>query len=160
VPDIYQGTELWDLSLVDPDNRRQVDFDRRRELLIALRNATVEQVMERMDDGLPKMWLIRQALRLRQEESGAVGPHGGYEPLHASGARADHVVGLIRGGRVIALVPRWTTVLGGDWAGTSAELPEGSWRNVLTSDSVSGGAHEVASLLSRFPVALLKREGA
>jgi (1->4)-alpha-D-glucan 1-alpha-D-glucosylmutase len=71
VPDLYQGTEVWDLSLVDPDNRRPVDYERRKALLREMRAMMGEnvaaRVMERMDDGMPKMWVIHQALQLRRE---------------------------------------------------------------------------------------------
>jgi maltooligosyltrehalose synthase len=62
VPDLYQGTELWELSLVDPDNRRPIDYDRCRRLLAELEGATPEAIWARIDDGLPKLWVTRQAL--------------------------------------------------------------------------------------------------
>src|ERR1041385_6181024 len=65
VPDIYQGSELWDLSLVDPDNRRPVDFALRERLLAELRTLPLTEIVARSEEGLPKMWLIRQALAVR-----------------------------------------------------------------------------------------------
>ena len=67
IPDLYQGSELWDLSLVDPDNRRPVDYERRRELLNEMKGLNVEQVKQRSDEGLPKLWVVHHALRARRE---------------------------------------------------------------------------------------------
>ena len=86
VPDFYQGTELWNLALVDPDNRRPQDFDLRRRMLADLRNATPEQVMKRFDEGMPKLWLIRQGLALRKQHPEWFGPQAGIEPLEVRGA--------------------------------------------------------------------------
>jgi (1->4)-alpha-D-glucan 1-alpha-D-glucosylmutase len=157
VPDLYQGTELWDLSLVDPDNRRPVEFDERRRLLAELKEATVEQVIERSREGAPKLWLIRQALGLRQRRPELFGAEGGYEPLDASGPRADHVIAFARGARAVTVAPRWPIVLGGDWAATTLTLPPGPWHNELTGDTLQGGPVEIAALLARFPVALLSQ---
>ena len=76
VPDLYQGTEVWNVSLVDPDNRRPVDYDLRRRLLHEVEGATPEQVWARVDEGLPKLWLIRQALALRRRQPERFGPQG------------------------------------------------------------------------------------
>jgi (1->4)-alpha-D-glucan 1-alpha-D-glucosylmutase len=163
VPDLYQGSELWDLSLVDPDNRRPVDYDLRRRLLAELKTGdstgkmTPEAILDRMDDGLPKLWLIHRALQLRRRLPDAFGPQGDYEPLQVSGPRADHAVAFARGGEVAVVVPRLPLRLGGDWQGSTVALPPGSWRNELTAEEVSGGERPVAELLARFPVALLAR---
>ncbi|MFP5287548.1 MAG: malto-oligosyltrehalose synthase, partial [Thermoanaerobaculia bacterium] len=154
VPDIYQGTELWTLALVDPDNRRPVDYEERRRLLEELAGAPApapEEILARMDEGLPKLWVIRQALRLRERVQGS------YAPLLARGARAGHVFAFSRGGEVVTVVPRLVIGLGGDWGDTSLELPPGRWRNELTGDHVDGGEVRLADLLRRFPVALLSR---
>ncbi len=157
-PDFYQGTEIWDLSLVDPDNRRPVDFDLRRRLLADLkRGMTPEEVLARGDEGLPKLWVIHQGLHLRRRRPGPFGPQGGYEPLRAAGPRAEHAVGFLRGGEVAVVVPRLPLRRGKNWQGTTVELPSGSWRDELTGDAVEGGRIAVADLLSRFPVALLVR---
>ncbi|MFL6196180.1 MAG: malto-oligosyltrehalose synthase, partial [Thermoanaerobaculia bacterium] len=88
VPDFYQGTEVWDLSLVDPDNRRPVDYELRRRLLAELKGMTPEEILARMDDGLPKLWLIQQGLHLRRRRPGAFGTDADYRPLRAQGPRA------------------------------------------------------------------------
>jgi (1->4)-alpha-D-glucan 1-alpha-D-glucosylmutase len=156
VPDIYQGTELWDLSLVDPDNRRPVDYALRRRLLAALDRATPEQIMARSDEGLPKLWVIRQALQLRRQHPAPFGADGVYRPLAAIGARADHVVAFARGDSAVTVVPRLVMRLEGNWLNTTLELPSGAWRNELTGDVVQGVVR-LTDLLARFPVALLSR---
>lgn len=157
VPDIYQGTELWSLDLVDPDNRRPVDYGRRRRLLDELATLTVEEIVERMDEGLPKLWVIRQALDLRRRHGEAFGPAGVYQALHAEGPRDRHVVAFLRGERVLTVVPRLVARLG-EWKDTRLTLPAASWRNVLTGDRVAGGPVLMDELLRRFPLALLERE--
>ena len=159
IPDIYQGTELWDFSLVDPDNRRLVNYQDRKRLLAELDHLTPEELLERADDGVPKLWIIRQTLRARCSHLQDFGPKGSYSVLWPSGAKATHVVAFRRGENVITVVPRLLLTLG-DWAGTLLELPEGGWRNQFTGDVIQGGKAEVASIIKRFPVALLTRESA
>ncbi|MFL6234141.1 MAG: malto-oligosyltrehalose synthase, partial [Thermoanaerobaculia bacterium] len=158
VPDFYQGSEIWDLSLVDPDNRRPVDYELRRRLLGDLkRGMAPEEIVARMDDGLPKLWLIHQGLQLRRRSPEVFGPDGAYEPLRAAGPRAEHVVAFTRGGAVAAVAPRLPLRLQGDWRGTTLELPPGSWRDELNGEEIEGGSRPLADLLARFPVALLAR---
>ncbi len=167
IPDLYQGTELWDLSLVDPDNRRPVDFDTRRRLLDRITPTDAglpspETVLEEMEAGLPKLWVVRHALRVRAAHPAAFGDKGGYEPVEARGAAAPNVVGFMRGSEVVVIVPRLVVGLAraGGWLNTEVMLPEGTWRNELTGDRLQGGTRRVDSLLGRFPVALLSREDA
>jgi (1->4)-alpha-D-glucan 1-alpha-D-glucosylmutase len=162
VPDIYQGTELWDLSLVDPDNRRPVDFEARRVLLGQLAQAPdPEAILAGMDSGLPKLWVVRQALRARAEHAAAFGASGTYEPLEVRGEAAEHVFGFVRGGEVAVVVPRLVIRLArdGGWRRTEIELPAGRWRNQMTGDTMEGGHRAVEEVLGRFPVALLTGEG-
>ena len=158
VPDFYQGCELWDLSLVDPDNRRPVDFDRRRALLRQIPDATPEQVMERAGDGLPKLWLIKQGLALRGRHPEWFGADADIQRLNVHGRWSDHAIAYVRAGSVIAVAPRLVVKLGGDWRDTAIDLPEGNWLNHLTGDRWVQGLTGVAELLRRFPVALLSRE--
>lgn len=161
VPDIYNGAELWDMSLVDPDNRRPVDFALRQRLLAELENGelSAEAIWQRHEEGLPKLWLIRQALRLRRQRPEAFAPRAGYTPLAAAGPKARNVVAFLRGEAALAITPRLPLGLAGGWGTTALPLPTGSWRNVLTGDTVTGGtAQPLAALLERFPVALLARE--
>jgi (1->4)-alpha-D-glucan 1-alpha-D-glucosylmutase len=163
VPDLYQGTELWDLSLVDPDNRRPVDYGLRKRLLCELKRMKVEdvaaQVMMRADEGLPKMWTIHKALELRRERPDCFGADAEYTPLEVDGDKHDHVIAYLRGEDVVTVVPRLTLKLGGAWKDTMVVLPKGRWRNRLTGGSVEGGVITMRLLMKDFPVALLVREG-
>jgi (1->4)-alpha-D-glucan 1-alpha-D-glucosylmutase len=157
IPDMYQGTELWDLSLVDPDNRRPVDYELRRQLLATLDQLSPEQILARSCEGLPKLWTIRQALRARNAYPRSFGSEGCYQALWATGPKAANLVAFQRGQAVIAAAPRLLMTLG-SWTETSLEIPEGSWKNQFTGEIVPGGKTEVSALLRRFPVLLLVRE--
>ncbi len=166
VPDIYQGTELWDLSLVDPDNRRPVDFDRRARVLDLVTGATPETVLDELDEGWPKLWAIARTLELRGRHPALFGAEASYRALKVLGTRAQRVVAYTRGGSVAIVVPRLVHGLGapawGDpkaWGRTSVALPAGTWTSVLGGDeAIEGGRNvPVATILARFPVALLVR---
>jgi (1->4)-alpha-D-glucan 1-alpha-D-glucosylmutase len=157
VPDFYQGTELWDLSLVDPDNRRPVDYALRRRLLSELDGMTVEEIWSRIDEGLPKLWIISRTLKLRQCQK-LLNPDSSYRPLATRGAKSAHVVAFARGERIVTVVPRLVINLGAKWGDTTLELPEGRWHNAFTNETLNGGEIGVAKLLHRFPVGLLCQE--
>jgi (1->4)-alpha-D-glucan 1-alpha-D-glucosylmutase len=164
VPDLYQGTELWDLSLVDPDNRRPVDYDLRRRILDKARGASAGEVMAGADEGGPKLWLTLRALDVRRGHAAAFAPGSTYQPVVATGARAAHVVAYLRGaadadpgGEVAVVVPRLVLGLGRGWGDTSVELPPGPWADELSATAVQGGPVALAGLLGDFPVALLTR---
>lgn len=155
IPDLYQGSELWDLSLVDPDNRRPVDYALRSRLLSQLETMSPAQVMERMDDGMPKLHVIHQCLNLRREHPEYFGVDSAYTPLQAEGAKAEHVVAFRRGVHVITLALRHPHELAGNWAGTTIRVPEGAWKNRFTGEMIPGGVVDLEHLLRSFPVALL-----
>jgi (1->4)-alpha-D-glucan 1-alpha-D-glucosylmutase len=155
IPDTYQGEELWQLNLVDPDNRRPVDYDHRRRLLKELPGLSVDQVWQRIDEGLPKLWVTFHALRLRRERSNAFGPEGTYEALHAHGPQARHFIGFSRGSEVLVMAPRLNWQLSGNWQATRTQIPSGNWYNVLTGETWAGETLMLADLLGRFPVGLL-----
>lgn len=173
VPDLYQGDELWNRALVDPDNRRPVDFDLRRRLLAWLgEEPGPERVLGRSDEGLPKLWLIRQALALRRRRPEAFAPGSAYAPIAATGEKDLHCFAYVRGGvggsAAVVVVPRLPVRLGlrlpsrtngeSPWGNTRLPLPEGAWSDVLTGEAIEGGAAvPLARLLARFPVALLER---
>jgi (1->4)-alpha-D-glucan 1-alpha-D-glucosylmutase len=162
VPDLYQGAELWDLSLVDPDNRRPVDYPLRAKLLQEIKKlpaavAAIE-ALRRADEGLPKLWTIHQALTLRRERPESFGAQAAYTPLKVYGAKTCHVIAYLRGAGIATIVPRFTTLLGGDWVQTAVALPQGRWSNLLTGATVDGGNLQIAELLKAFPVALLARD--
>ena len=140
IPDLYQGTELWDFSLVDPDNRRPVDYHRRRALLDALAEGGPETALAMADEGGPKLWLIHRVLAHRRRNPAAYGPGSAYQPLPVTGAKSAHAVAFARSGGLAVVVPRLVATLAGDWAGTEVELPGGGWTNVLTGEEVDGGA--------------------
>jgi (1->4)-alpha-D-glucan 1-alpha-D-glucosylmutase len=116
------------------------------------------QVLGRSDEGLPKMWTIRQALQLRGERPEWFGAEAAYTPLIVDGAKRDHVIAYLRGDSVATVVPRLTVKLIGTWRDTTVLLPEGVWRNRLTGAVLEGGRVAVRGLLKEFPVALLVRE--
>ncbi len=155
IPDTYQGTELWDLSLVDPDNRRPVDYERRRCLLTELAAMGPEEVLARSDDGLPKLLVTTRALHLRRRRPDLFGPKGDYERLPVVGSLGDRVLAFARGGGSVTVVPRLVLGIADGWESTAVELPPGRWRNELTGDLWPEGQVPLSDLLDRFPVALL-----
>ncbi|HEY4301986.1 MAG TPA: malto-oligosyltrehalose synthase [Candidatus Didemnitutus sp.] len=157
VPDLYQGSELWDLSLVDPDNRRPVDFDARERLLERLPAMAPSEALAEWDAGLPKIWLIQRALELRRNHPAWFGPGANYQPLTARGSRVANLLAFVRSDSVLTLVPRFSHTLRGDWGDTRIALPPGKWRSAL-SGSEAEGEVSPAVLLRDFPVALLYRQ--
>jgi (1->4)-alpha-D-glucan 1-alpha-D-glucosylmutase len=159
VPDTYQGSELWDLHLVDPDNRGPIDYALRGALLSELEaGMPVEEIVKSMDTGMPKLWVLYCALRWRRQRPELFGTDGGFTPLVIEGRKADHVMGYLRGGSLATIVPRWNLKLGGNWSNTTVDLPGPRWRSVLTEELLNGGRVPISSLLRRFPVALLVKE--
>src|SRR4029077_18700629 len=123
-----------------------------------LKDARTEHVMARMDEGMPKMWVMRQGLALRKRHPEWLGPQARIETLNARGARSEHAVSFIRGESVVTIVPRLAAKLGGDWRDTEVELPSGEWTNHLTGERIRNSRARLADLMRRFPVALLSRE--
>ena len=151
VPDIYQGCECWDLSLVDPDNRRPVDFDHRRALLTSMKKGDLVSV-----EGEPKMRVIERALSLRAQRPDLFGERSTYEPLRATGDKSEHVVAFARAAEVVTVAPRLTYGLG-DMSNTSLELPPGSWTDHFTGRPYTGETG-LDELWRAFPVCLLTRD--
>jgi len=150
VPDVYQGSELWDDSLVDPDNRRPVDFAFRHAALIAL---TEPPVLD--DTALAKLWVVSRALRARRDHPELF---TGYTPLMVDGPRQTHLVAFDRGGAITLAtrLPAGLSAAGG-WGGTTLNLPPGRYRDVFTGSRYSGEL-SVAEALGQYPVALLLAE--
>jgi (1->4)-alpha-D-glucan 1-alpha-D-glucosylmutase len=159
VPDIYGGSELWNLSLVDPDNRRPVDFELRERLLAELDGLSPEDIMGRMEEGLPKLWIVRSLLSLRAKHPECFRAGAAYEALPVAGGAAAHAMSFLRGGRVAVMVPRLPLTLDGRWEDTRVELPAGRWRSPFDETSTDGGAVRLSDLLSTVPVGVLVREG-
>ncbi|WP_313951569.1 malto-oligosyltrehalose synthase [Accumulibacter sp.] len=186
VPDIYQGCELWQFNLVDPDNRRPIDFPLRGEYLAqvqAMVDAPPEQwparlqpLLSDMNDGRIKLYTLWQSLALRARWPEVL-ELGDYQPLKVSGEHAAHLCAYARqhGERaIVVVVPLLPVGLLGDnrilplgnevWANTVLELPDGlaasGWRNLLSGESHSAGAQlAIGELLASFPVALLATQG-
>ncbi len=153
VPDTYQGSELWDLSLVDPDNRRPVDFELRRALLAEVATLGPAELIARSDEGLPKLRVVREALHLRRRrpELFGAGPAARYEPLECSGDLAGHGVGFTRGASVIVVAPRLVMSLRGGWNDTKVIVPPGSWTDLVTGAVRVGGATSMRRATRRLP---------
>ncbi len=159
IPDIYQGCELWDLSLVDPDNRRPVDYPLRRDLLGRMRGMKPEQIMRGMESGLPKLWTVHQALALRRRVPEAFGDRSSYRSLEILGPQAQYAVGFTRDDIVAVVVPRLSLQRGNDWDDdTRVELPGGAWKNVLSGEVFRDSPTRIGKLLEKFPVALMARD--
>ncbi len=185
IPDTFQGTELWDLSFVDPDNRRPVDFAARRRLLGELkiseskdRAALLRELISQWRDGRIKLYLLHKLLGFRRDHRELFGT-GDYLPLHASGEMADRVCAFARRKDqtwVLAIVPRLIgrdayrggTPLGDEfWRGTALSLPDsapGRWVDVLTGHTLKTALAapnktlELGGVFKDFPVALLRNE--
>ncbi len=157
IPDTYQGCELWDMSLVDPDNRRPVDYQKRRALLKELPDLPAVEVMERSDEGLPKLLVTHRVSCLRRDHPEWFGPDADYQPLRLQGEKAEHAVSFQRGANVIVLVPRLVWTLDNQWGNTALTFPEGRWRNEFTGSVIEERNSQVADLLKDFPVALFWR---
>jgi (1->4)-alpha-D-glucan 1-alpha-D-glucosylmutase len=155
VPDLYQGTELWDLNLVDPDNRRPVDYTLRRRLLAELAGTDARTIWARADSGLPKLWVVKTALDVRRRFPASFDRRGTYEPLHAEGRHADRVVAFQRGDDVVTVAPRLVMRRDG-FAETTLRLPDGEWTDAF-SERRYDGMVAMGALFDVFPVVLLIR---
>ena len=177
VPDVYQGCEVENLSLVDPDNRRSVDYGRRRDLLRRLDEGWLPGVGNDGDgDGdvdlhvdvdldlyldAAKLLVTSRALRLRRDRPELFGAAATYEPVLGSGPAADHLLAFARSGQVVTLATRLPVSLArsGGWADTSVPLPAGRWRDLLGGRAYDGGGDRaISEVLATLPVALLVRE--
>lgn len=157
VPDIYQGCEVWNFSLVDPDNRREVDY---HALLKLKEEALVldgPPAVAWDDRGLSKMWLIIKTLELRRNRGRSFGPGSFYKPLYASGEKPSHLVCCLRGGDCLVMATRFPLKLDGSWGQTLISLPEGEWRNHFTGGVFQEGSVRVSEILGSFPVGFLYR---
>ncbi len=171
VPDLYQGTELWDFSLVDPDNRRAVDYQRRRHLLAELQHRIEQagadltpltrELLANLPDGRIKLYLIYRTLTYRRSQE-PLFDRGSYLALKTAGTRRDHVCALVRSlgtQAVIVVVPRLSAQLAGgietpplgpdSWGDTRLLLPHrlGSrtYRNLFTGELLRPEEHQGTS---------------
>jgi (1->4)-alpha-D-glucan 1-alpha-D-glucosylmutase len=153
VPDVYQGTELWDYSLVDPDNRRPVDFARRRELLARIDDGWLPPID---DTGAAKLLVTARTLRLRRQRPELF---SSYRPVFAEGRVGEHALAFDLGG-VVTVATRLPVGLSrhGGWGDTTLSLDGHSWTEVFTGTSYGGTRLALAELLRTYPVALLVKE--
>lgn len=183
VPDFYQGTELWDFSLVDPDNRRPVDYERRRALVEELsaagedRLALVTRLLASPCDDRLKLWVTMTLLRFRREHA-ELFQHGTYEPLETGGCRREHVFAFARahgGAAAVIAVPRLVATLLPDaetlpvgervWGDTAITLPANAprrYRQLLTGRCLQAREQDgrpildAAAVFEHAPIALLE----
>jgi (1->4)-alpha-D-glucan 1-alpha-D-glucosylmutase len=149
VPDVYQGSELWEMSLVDPDNRRPVDYATRRDYLARVTDGWLPPVDE---TGAAKLLVSTRALRLRRERPELFRRHA---PVEAFGPAAAHVIAYDRGGAVTVATRLPVALARTGWGDTTIMLAGHAWQDVLTGARFDGGQVRLADLLSRYPVALL-----
>jgi (1->4)-alpha-D-glucan 1-alpha-D-glucosylmutase len=175
VPDFYQGSELWDLNLVDPDNRRAVDFELRSALLGRIEGAEgdaaglIADLFSRFEDGAVKLFLIYKVLQARKAHR-ELFSRGSYMPLETTGRRRNNLVAFARKRgrrRAVAAAPRFCTELcePGDlpvgenvWEDTGVKLPKGAgvWENVITGRHMEASERvPAARLFDSFPGALV-----
>jgi (1->4)-alpha-D-glucan 1-alpha-D-glucosylmutase len=177
VPDIYQGQELLDFSLVDPDNRRPVDFRFRRVLLDCLRQrendaSLLPEMLRDWPDGRAKMWVSWKTLQWR-ERNLKLAKRGEYIAIEPEGTYSRHVIAFARKigqSYAVAIAPRFGFTLtqgepkpplGDVWQDTTVRILNGPTRNLLTGENVQAGgdgALQIAEVLRSFPVALLMRD--
>jgi (1->4)-alpha-D-glucan 1-alpha-D-glucosylmutase len=169
VPDFYRGTEIWDLSLADPDNRRAVDFSSRTQMLEELKQAPdLRQLLKHWPDGRLKMFVTRTLLHFRRGQQ-KLFSEGQYIPIRVTGVQADHVIAFARrlhDAWCIVAVPRLCASLTrvgsapiGEkvWGDTRIELPKGapsSGQDIFTNMEVSAG--RVSELFRVLPLCVLK----
>ena len=185
VPDFYQGSELWDLSLVDPDNRRPVDYGLRARSLDALQAVEASQgpaavcadLLATLEDGRVKLWTTHRALALRRQEH-TLFRKGEYIALEVAGERKEHVIAFLRrdpatGRSVLAVLPRFACTLmrgkvqlplGESWGKDQVRVsvpPGTSYRNVFTGETVTVAEDGIAlsAIFANYPVALFLSEG-
>jgi len=179
VPDIYQGMELIELNLVDPDNRRPVDLDRRRQWMERFEQQSPAEypqlcmsLIEGMETGAAKLWTALRALTFRRDND-EIFREGSYQPVHAAGDKREHIVSFARQqgtALAVAVAPRFTYTLmkgkpqipaGDVWGNTELLLPPTTaeiFENVMTGEMVrltANGTILARELLRVFPVALL-----
>jgi (1->4)-alpha-D-glucan 1-alpha-D-glucosylmutase len=180
VPDFYQGSELWDLNLVDPDNRRPVDYEARAAFLKEIKaryekapGPLISELLSAKEDGRIKLFLIYRGLKARRENV-RLFQEGDYLPLEGEGPFRDCIIAFARkhgDGWAVVVVPRFLTAVAAEgeyplgkekWKDTRILLPvdaRQAWINTLTGEEMEGhGSLPVGDLLRTFPVSLLIRK--
>ena len=171
VPDLYQGAELWELSLVDPDNRRPVDYQKRGEFLQDIKAKIAEDILqltqeliETKENGKIKLFLTHQLLKARKEYS-EIFQKGDYQPIETTGKYHNHLIAFTRNYEdktLVAIAPRFLTTIVKPgqplnkevWEDTSLKLAPKNWHNLIDNQTIAGEL-TVGKILQHFPVALL-----
>ena len=172
VPDLYQGAELWELSLVDPDNRRPVDYQKRREFLQDIKNQSSQNILQLIkeliatkENGKIKLFLTHQLLTARKKYS-ELFQNGDYQEIEVTGEHQDSIIAFSRNygdKTIVAIAPRFLTgiikpgqlPLGMQvWSDTSLKLTDKDWHNLIDGQTIAGET-AVGKILQNFPVALL-----
>lgn len=165
VPDIYQGTEIWDFSLVDPDNRRPVDYESRQQMLDSISNANPSELMADWKSGKIKLFLI-QKLLVHRRENPVFFQHGSYQSVEVTGTHAGRVIAFLRDferEQLLVIVPRVSSSLGfapvaDTWQDTSLSIGfADGWCDLLTGKEVTASEANVSDFLSELPFAVLHR---
>jgi (1->4)-alpha-D-glucan 1-alpha-D-glucosylmutase len=166
VPDVYQGNEIWDFSLVDPDNRRPVDYLERKKMLDAVKGADPGELLDNWSDGRIKLFLTHRLLTFRREK-GELFQRGGYEPLSLTGEFADCCVAFARetgGQTIVVLAPRLSSrvgfpPIGEAWRDTAVQMPDGfsEGRDLFTGETFAAadGKLPLAGAFAGLPFAAL-----
>lgn len=157
IPDFYQGSELWSFNFVDPDNRRPVDLQANYRLFREMKSLSLDEIMVRMDEGLPKLWLTYKGLEMRKKYA-QLFANADYLPLMLTGAKAECGIAFLRGEKVLTFAKRLVITLQEDWGKTYLNFPSGVWRNILTAETITGGRVMVADIIKKFPVAIFIKE--
>ena len=172
VPDLYQGAELWELSLVDPDNRRPVDYQKRRKFLQDIKTESSQDILQLIkelittkENGKIKLFLTHQLLTARKTYP-ELFQNGDYQEIEVTGKHKDSIVAFSRNYRdktIVAIAPRFLTKiikpgqlpLGMEvWSDTSLKLANNNWHNLIDGQTIAGDT-AVGKILQNFPVALL-----
>jgi (1->4)-alpha-D-glucan 1-alpha-D-glucosylmutase len=152
VPDVYQGSELWEQSLVDPDNRRPVDFEQRQRILSQVLAGERPVLTSALDDlGAAKLLVTQVALTLRRTQPERF---ASYRPVEVTGPAADHLLAFDRGGAITVATRLPAALTTAGWGDTALVLPDGTWADLLTGREVSSMT-PVSEVLADYPVALL-----
>ncbi|MEY2549480.1 MAG: (1-_4)-alpha-D-glucan 1-alpha-D-glucosylmutase [Verrucomicrobiota bacterium] len=170
VPDIYQGNEIWNLSLVDPDNRRPVDYEERRQLLASLETTSPKDLLEHWPDGRIKLLLTQRLLRFRREHA-ELFRRGNYLPLSVTGEFADCCIAFAReheGKRIVVIVPRLSSrigfpPIGEKWRDTAVELPDSlsldGATEIFSGRKLQGRELRLAEAMETLPFAVYASQG-
>lgn len=156
IPDIYQGSEIWNNSLTDPDNRRQVNYNQIIEYFSELNTMNYKEILYSGKDGMIKQFLIKNILNTRKNYSVFNEPDS-FKPVKVTGSAKENVIAFLRGLDVMVIVPRLTLKLNDKWGSTKINLPEGKWQDIFTDKIYKAGSNKIRDLVNSFPVSILIR---